>query len=486
MNARAATFGYRLAVGALVALAASCGGGSSGGGGSAPPPFVPVLSGLRISAASPFAAGCDAAAATGTLYENGEVEPTIAVSALNPANLVAAWQQDRWSDGGSHGLVTAASSDGGQTWTRATPITSRCSGGTPATGSDYERASDPWVSFAADGSAYLLSLSFTGATLAPGASSAMLVARSADGGMNWGPPVALIADGPGFFNDKGSLSADPTDPQTVYVVWDRLTSNNRGPSYFARTRNAGQSWDVPRAIFDPGVGNQTIGNLLVGLPGGALLLVFTELDAGATGTSATLKVMRSTDQGDTWSAPVFVADERTVGTHDPVSGAAVRDGSQLPSVAVDHAGVVYLVWQDSRFSGGLRDGIALARSLDGGATWSTPVQVNGVAGAPAFIPVVRVRDDGVIGVSYYDLRNNPAAGSRLITDYWLATSTDSSTWHDTHLSGPFSLADAPNAEGLFLGDYQSLGASGNEFVPVFVAVTGDAGNRTDVFVAPTH
>jgi hypothetical protein len=469
----------------LAAALSACGGGSGGGGGgTTPPPFVPVLSGLRISASSPFSPGCDAATATGTLYQDAEVEPIVAVSAFNPANIIAAWQQDRWSDGGSHGLVTAASFDGGQTWTRASPAVAHCAGGTGA--SDYQRASDPWLSFAADGSAYLLSLSFSGATLAPGSGSAMLVAHSTDGGAHWDTPMAVIADGENFFNDKGSISADPVDAQAAYVVWDRLSSDNHGASYFARTRNAGQSWETPLAVYDPGAGNQTIGNLLVGLPGGALLLVFTELDAGATGTSATLKAMRSNDQGDTWDAPVSIAQERTVGTRDPVSGAAVRDGSQLPSVAVDHAGVVYVVWQDSRFSAGQRDGIALARSLDGGVSWSAPVQVNGAPAVPAFTPVVQVRGDGVIGVSYYDLRNNPASGSRLVTDYWLATSTDALSWQDTHLSGPFSLAAAPNAEGLFLGDYQGLAVSGNDFLPVFVAVTGDNANRTDVYIAPSH
>ena len=62
--------------------------------------------------------------------------------------------------------------------------------------------------------------------------------------------------------------------------------------------------------------------------------------------------------------------------------------------------------------------------------------------------------------------------------------TDALSWHDTHVSGPFLLSTAANAEGLLLGDYQGLGVSGNEFLPVFVAVTGDLANRTDVFVVP--
>lgn len=463
----------------------ACGGGGGGGGAVVTnPPFVPLLAGVRISDTSPYSPGCDAATSTGTLYEHAEVEPSVAVNALNPANIVAGWQQDRRSDGGSHGLVTAASFDGGRTWTRASPDVSRCAGGSAATASDYERASDPWLTFSADGTAFLLSLSFSGSILAPGSASAMLVARSSDGGVHWGTPTTLIADGAAGFNDKGSISGDPTDPLSVYAVWDRLSSDNRGPSYFTRTRDAGLSWEPARAIYDPGVGNQTIGNLLIVLPGGALLVVFTELDGTATGTTAALKVIRSDDRGNSWGAPISIADEHATGTRDPGSGALVRDGNELPSIAVDRGGAVYVVWQDSRFSGGARDGIALTRSLDGGLTWSTPAQVNGAPAVAAFTPTVRIRDDGVVGVSYYDLRNLSAATGTQVTDYWLATSMDALSWHDTHVSGPFLLATAPNAEGLFLGDYQGLGVSGNEFLPVFVAVTGDLANRTDVFVVP--
>jgi hypothetical protein len=311
----------------------------------------------------------------------------------------------------------------------------------------------------------------------------MLVTRSTDGGSSWSAPVALIADGSGFFNDKGSITADPTNARYVYAVWDRLTSANAGPTYFARSSDSGASWEPARRIYDPGTGNQTIGNILVGLPDGTLLVAFTELDASATVTTGTLKVIRSTDHGDNWSAPVVVAAEHPSGTTDPASGAAVRDGADLPSIAVDHAGTAYIVWQESSFSGGLHDGVALSRSLDGGLTWTPPAQVNGSPSAAAFIPSVRVRDDGVIGVTYYDFRGSTGAAGQPTTDYWLATSVDASTWTDTHVKGPFSLSDAPVAEGLFLGDYQALGAGGSEFIPVFVTTSGDPANATDVFAA---
>ena len=468
----------------IAAQIASCGGGgSSGSTSSLPPPSIASLPAVQLSATSPFTAGCAGTAPSGRLYVNAEVEPTAAVNPINPTNIVVAWQQDRWSDGGAQGIVTAASFDTGHTWTRAIPSFSRCAGGSAANGGDYARASDPWLTFAPDGTAYLLSLTFTGNALAAGSTTAMLVARSADGGATWSGPIALIRDTVNFFNDKGSITADRFDSRYVYAVWDRLVANNSGSTFFARTVDGGASWDVAHVIYDPGPNNQTIGNVLLSLPGGVLLVIFTELDTAPTGVTGVIKVMRSTDHGGSWSAPALIAAELPVGTRDPSTGTPVRDGSDLPSAAIDRSGTVYIVWQDSRFSNGQRDAIVLSSSLDKGTTWSQPVRVNGGPAAAAFVPCVAVRDDGLVGVTYYDFRNN-APGRRAFTaDYWLATSLDGITWHETHVNGPFSLSNAPFAEGLFLGDYQALVSSGSDLLPVF-AISGAApANPSDLFVA---
>jgi hypothetical protein len=72
-----------------------------------------------------------------------------------------------------------------------------------------------------------------------------------------------------------------------------------------------------------------------------------------------------------------------------------------------------------------------------------------------------------------------------LTDYWLATSTDAINWSESHLSGPFDLARAPDSGGLFLGEYQALTSLGSDFLPFFVQTTTAGGNRTDVFVGFT-
>jgi len=445
------------------------------------PPFTSVTQ-VRVSQSATFTAGCDGVAATGTLYTGTAVEPSFALNPLTPSNLIAAWQQNRWSDGGSQGLDLAASFDGGMTWTLTNAAFSRCTGGNAGNGGDYARASDVWLTFSS-GAAYALSLSFTGGILQPGSSSAMLVARSGDGGMTWSVPTTLIKDGATAFNDKGSITADPNNASYVYAVWDRLTGATGGPSYFAVTADGGSTWQAPRSIYDPGPQNQTLGNQIVVLPVTDVLVnIFTEIDnTGGAGTSQ-LRAVRSLDHGTTWSAPMTISSLTAVGSTDPHTGAAVRDGSGIPAMSVGPGGVIYVVWQDSRFSGGQRDGIAMSRSSDGGITWSTPVEVNADPSVQAFTPAIDVRGDGVIGVTYYDLRNDASAAA-LLTDCWLVTSSDGVTFRETHLSGPFDLDLAPNAQGLFLGDYEALTATATAFLPFYVQTDAGTAVASDAFVS---
>ena len=79
---------------------------------------------VTASSASPFA-GCTVGAVDGAEppsvnYLDTEVEPFVAVNPVNH-HILGAYQQDRWSDGGAHGLVTSRSSTAGLRGHRATP-----------------------------------------------------------------------------------------------------------------------------------------------------------------------------------------------------------------------------------------------------------------------------------------------------------------------------------------------------------------------------
>src|SRR6516165_10489039 len=87
----------------------------------------------------------------GTNFPDAEVEPFVAVDPTNSSNLIGAFQQDRWSNGGAHGLLTAFSSSGGSAWSNTFAHLSQCAGGNASNGGDYPRSSDPWVSIGPDG-----------------------------------------------------------------------------------------------------------------------------------------------------------------------------------------------------------------------------------------------------------------------------------------------------------------------------------------------
>ena len=478
---------------------------------------------VRVMGASPFANCTADAGQPGTVFLNSEVEPWVDVNPTNPKNIVGSVQQDRWSNGGARGLVAGVSFNGGKTWqTVVIPKITLCSGGTVANGGDFKRATDPWLSFSPNGHLYQFSLALDiePPPDRPGGfgKNAMLVSKSTDGGLTWSDPITVIRDeDPRFLNDKNSITADPTDSNFVYAVWDRLISGVgdvinpervpgnlafKGAAMFARTADGGQTWEPAQVIYDPGAIAQTIGNQIVVLPDGTLVDFFNEI-LGARNDDGpgpfNLSLVRSTDKGATWTpGPAIRAAKmfpRTLfvpvccGVYDPESPSLVRTEELIPEVAVDpSSGNLYAVWQDSRFSNNgnfsdpslLIDEIAFAMSTDGGFTWSAPVKVNQTPTAiargnrQAFTPSVTVAADGTIAVTYYDFRHNDS-GADLKTDYFVihchpsAGCTNSGNWgNEIRLTNTsFDMRQAPLARGFFVGDYEGLASDGNDFVAFF-------------------
>ena len=460
----------------------------------------------RASGASPYPPNCHGAAQNGTLFVGSEVEPWVDVDPTNPDRLVAVYQQDRFSNGGASGQGVSVSTDGGTTWSQlplaAWPKFSRCNGAAPGSAGDFERATDPWVSFGPDGTAHQISLAFNDTR---DLANAILVSRSTDGGTTWGPVQTIRFDGdPHVFNDKESITADWTNGTFVYAIWDRLvfpqersrgqsfrtTAAFRGPTWFARSTNGGTSWEPARSIFDPGQNDQTIGNQIAVLPDGDLANLMTVFrnDNGEGRKGGFVSLLRSTDKGATWSAEIPISRLGTVGVRDPLTGQDVRTGDIIPDIATDRrpgTDNVYAVWQDARFTGFARDQIAFARSSDGGLTWSAPVRINAVPTTQAFTASIEVDAAGNLGVTYLDFRNDSAATAALETDLWFLRSTNGgASWSEERVTpASFDMRSAPFAGGFFVGDYLGLAATGTTFKPFW---SQSLPSGTDTFGTSVH
>ena len=163
----------------------------------------------------------------------------------------------------------------------------------------------------------------------------------------------------------------------------------------------------------------------------------------------------------------------------------MRDGAGLGQIAVAPNGNLFVIWQDARFSDGARDGIALSRSIDGGLTWSGPMQINS---APC---CTGVHPERACARQWNDRRDvlrlslQPADPATLPTELIFARSTDGVTWQENRLTAAFDMLTAPFSRGLFIGDYHALTSANNVFIPVYVRTnSGDTANRTDVFAVP--
>ena len=440
----------------------------------------------------------------GVNYPDTEIEPWVQRNLANPDNLIGAFQQDRWSDGGARGLVAGWSFNDGYKWGETPLPFSKCAA--PFYGGavlPYDRASDPWTAVGPDGRAYTVSISFD----ANDNNNAVGAATSVDGGVTWQNQQPIITDldaDPQFpFNDKESVTADPVHPGFAYVVWDRLVLIAcgpdvkprrpveygpreadpqdepicfEGPTWFSRTTDGGVTWSKPVPIVPTLPDEQTISNQIVVDPKTDRLYNFYLYFPNREPFTPEIRMVFSNDQGVTWSDQQFVNTNETVGIHDPDNpDQFAQTGDIIPEPAVDrNTGQLYVVWQDGRYNNFGEDDTLISTSVGAGltGTWTVPQKVNLESDRAGFTPAINVNDLSQVGVDYYSLRHPDLGPDVWPTERYLRISNGPavvstptsggqpvaqfSFLQPTHVTGPFNMYMAPFAGGWFVGDYESL------------------------------
>src|SRR2546425_248355 len=290
--------------------------------------------------------------------------------------VVSAFQVGRFFDGGASNIGFATSIDGGNTFADGfLPGTTPFS--TPA--GIYARVSDASVAFDANHAVWIIS--YLGIVPAGNTSQVdVLVSRSMDGGLTWGNPVVVKADGD--FNDKNWTVCDNTSSSpfygNCYTEFDDATLGDL--IQMSTSRDGALTWGPALATAD---GAHGIGGQPLVQPSGRVVVPIVGLDSPVF----TISSFISTNGGASWSSPVLVSE---ADFHAPNGG--LRAGVPLPSAETDNTGKAYVVWSDCRFELGCNaSDLVLSTSTDG-LNWTSvkriPIAPVG-SGFDFFIPGLR-------------------------------------------------------------------------------------------------
>lgn len=428
----------------------------------APPPVLPdffLLSTLRAfvdpAVTGPVRVNRDLLPPGNATNPWSQAEPDIDVNPFNDKNLVAVYQESRFRDGGARALNFSTSMDGGVTWVEGSlPQLTQELGG------PWERASDPWVAFGPDNRVYYVTLDFNETNPA----NQIGVSVSLDGGLTWGPPVKVFRSELDF-NDKEAIEVDthPTSPHfgNVYVAWD--VNISQGPGFaaqhllVARSTDGGATYTAPVVLRTAGA---NIGAIPRVGPDGTMYVMW----AGRIGGIGwAIFLATSTDGGVSFATP------RVIQTLTSQSVPFIRDGSILPSMAVDrNSGDLYLVWADSRWTG--VDQTTISYSRDKGVTWSPPMRVSsGPGDAATFTAAVAVNGRGEVGVSFTSLENDPWR-SFGIDQYVSISRNRGVSFEPRRRLSPVTsdIRWAAWAREYFLGDYTGIAAGSRDFHMLWV------------------
>ncbi len=398
-------------------------------------------------------------------------EPSAVAHPSNGRHLLAAWQTN---GGGRSVIQSAVSEDGGATWSapRAMPV-NRCAGGPVE---QAARASDPWVTIAPDGRAYVAGIAWQpNPGGGPDLESVIVVSGSSDGGRTWGAPtVAARGSGGLVWHDNVAITADPVRPGTVHLVttrYERVDSVTRyGPVGYTVSKDGGVTW-APIRTITPNVNRGRMSAPVIAADSrrGVLYLAYYRAER----PDRVIGVRRSEDGGETWGPEVTVTPH-TPGTQpqlEPLEGKDRPLADDIIRPAIDpRTGTLVLAYADARQDPRGRLGVSLVWTHDG-RTWSEPVSVSDDGPETAWLPAVAVAD-GTVGVLFLSaLMARTDSGLAPVTVHLRRFRVVGSSLT------PLGSDTLDRANYAWPGDYQALVAVGRGFRAIYARSTLGPGER---------
>ncbi|MBL7825363.1 MAG: exo-alpha-sialidase [Saprospiraceae bacterium] len=368
-------------------------------------------------------------------------EPSICINPKNPQQVVA----------GANLNHVYYSTDGGASWQES------------AVSCSWGIWGDPVISVDTTGSFLFLHLSNPPA---PGNWIDRIIAqKSNNGGITWSNGSYMGLNG-AKAQDKHWIATD-WKTNALYVTWTQFDNyGTSSPSdssviLFSKSTNGGASWSAAKRISklagDCVDSDYTAEGAVPAVgPNGEVYVAWSNRNK--------IWFDRSLDGGDTWlSEDIFVSDQPG-GWDYEVPGIYRANG--LPVVTCDTSGgpnhgTIYINWSDQR-NGPTDTDIWLAKSTDGGTTWSAPLRVNNDSGNrhQFFTWMTIDQTTGWLWFVFYDRRNHTGN----LTDVYMAVSKDGGgTFQNFKVSEqPF----LPNST-LFFGDYTNLSVVNNLVRPIW-------------------
>jgi hypothetical protein len=415
-----------------------------------------------------------------------QAEEEIAISPVNPNYLIATI-----SDISSGANVTkyAVSTNNGASWTDGfVPL----SGGKPATSDNqtWNSNSDPVVAIDKLGNAYLASLYFDQGFLGNVTANGVYVSVGTvtSSGVtfttaNTKPVLTNLNSNTTLNEDKDWIAVDNSNSAfsgDVYVSWTHFTNSQADDwIYFSRSTDHGQTWSAPVKISTAAQDNHVEGSQVAVGPDGSIYVAYEAATYDSTNVHALtgqIFVSKSTNGGVTFSTPVLATPTTPFNDLDGNGFTSPYRKNSFPSLAVGPEGNVYVVYADqSQPSGGGNAEIRLVKSTNGGTSFGSPVLLNDQTAGQRLMPSVAVdQATGWVWVSWFDTRLNPS-NNDLYDIYATMSTNGGATFSAQNIRVTQTTDDSgTNIIGsTFLGDYGGIAAAGGYAHPVWTKGSTD-------------